>query len=128
MLPTISITSPTAGMMVAVTPPTDTVMVNFTTTNFMFAKPGSCPPNVKSTPNCGHIHVLIDGAACTPANSPYNNDDEVGSPASAILSSCPMANGSHTISLELHHDDHSPIVDASMMTIQASVMITATGG
>jgi hypothetical protein len=80
-----------------------------------------------SSNNCGHVHVLIDMDACTPDGAPYNNDAFM-SPATAIFSSCPMANGAHTITLELHHNGHSPIVDATMTTISASVAVTATGG
>jgi hypothetical protein len=92
----------------------------------MLAGAGTCPPAVKATDNCGHIHVLVDGMMCTPEGGPYNNDASA-SPAEAILSKCPMANGSHNITLELHHDDHTAITGSSG-TIQASVMITATGG
>jgi hypothetical protein len=90
---------------------------------------GTCPPNLKSTDNCGHIHVLVDGSACTPMGAPYNNAANTSGPVNAILSSCPMAtiNGPHTILLELHHDDHTP-VQVNGATVSASVMITASGG
>jgi hypothetical protein len=101
------------------------VSIAFSTTNFMLAMPGSCG-SMKSTDNCGHVHVLVDGAACTPSGSPYNND-ATSTPATAILSSCPMANGMHTATLELHHDDHSPILVGGTV-VKASVMFTATGG
>jgi hypothetical protein len=74
--------------------------------------------------NCGHIHILIDGSACTPMGSPYNNDNTTGSPALAIVSNCPTATGAHTITLELHNDDHSPINGPNNMVISASVMVT----
>jgi hypothetical protein len=94
----------------------------------MLAMPGTCPANLATTDNCGHIHVYVDDMACTPSGSPYNNDAEM-SPAIAILSSCPMANGAHTVTLELHHDNHMPVIDTSTnMTISASVMVTASGG
>jgi hypothetical protein len=93
----------------------------------MLAAAGTCPPALASGNNCGHVHILVDGSTCTPDGAPYNNDG-TASPANAILSKCPMANGSHTITLELHHDNHAPVLDSSMMTIKTSVMITATGG
>jgi hypothetical protein len=78
--------------------------------------------------NCGHIHLLVDNAACTPAGAPYNNDG-FASPINAILSTCPTVNGMHTVTLELHHNDHSPILDPTgTSTISASVTFTATGG
>jgi hypothetical protein len=104
----------------------NTVAVAFTTMNFTLADPtmtGSC--NAMSD-NCGHIHVLVDGMACTPSGSPYNND-AIASPAQAILSNCPMVNGMHKITLELHHQDHSAI-QVGGMTVQDSVMVTAGSG
>ena len=55
--PSITISDPTAGKMVTVTKPDDNVPVSFTTPNFMLAAAGTCPANLKSTNNCGHIHV-----------------------------------------------------------------------
>jgi hypothetical protein len=78
-----------------------------------------------SSDNCGHVHVLVDGAACTPMGAPYNNAGQA-SPIDAKLSSCPMATGAHTVMLELHHNDHSPVQPGgSMTTVSASVMFTA---
>jgi hypothetical protein len=125
-LPTISITSPAANATVMSTPPDDTVPVGYTTTNFMGVAALSAGCDNASN-NCGHVHVLVDGSMCTPTNSPYNNDGFT-SPINAILSSCPMAAGMHTVTLELHHNDHSPILDANMMTISTHVAFTAGGG
>ena len=125
MEPTISISSPTAGVSVAVTKPNDNVSITFAVTNFTLKMPGSCGAEA-GTDNCGHVHILVDEAACTPSGSPYNND-AASSPGIAILSSCPMANGTHTATLELHHDDHSPILVGGKV-VSASVMFTATGG
>ncbi len=123
--PAISISSPANGASVAVTKPNDNVSLAFATTNFTLAAPGMCGSQA-STDNCGHIHVLVDGTSCTPSGSPYNND-ATASPATAILSSCPMASGSHKATLELHHDDHSPI-QVNGATVSASVTFAATGG
>jgi hypothetical protein len=79
--------------------------------------------------NCGHIHVLVDGMACTPdaaGSPPYDNADATGSPAQAILNTCPTVTGNHTITLELHHNDHSPVVPpGATMPVSDSVMVTA---
>jgi hypothetical protein len=124
--PTLSITMPTSGATVTPTGAMSTVDVAFTVTNFSFFAPGAAGCDAKSD-NCGHIHVLVDGSACTPSGSPYDNADQTGSPAQAILSTCPKVSGAHTISLELHHTDHSPI-QVNGMTVSASVMVTAGSG
>jgi hypothetical protein len=126
MEPSISITSPTNGSTVTPMGAMSTVAVAFTTMNFTLADPtmsGACDP---TSDNCGHVHVLVDGMACTPDGSPYDNA-ATASPAQAILSTCPMVNGMHKITLELHHNDHSPI-QVGGMTIQNSVMVTAGSG
>jgi hypothetical protein len=125
-LPTIAITSPMAGS-VMVTPSAsgeDDIPVAFTLTNFTLKPPGGCG-SVSDT--CGHIHVVIDSAMSC-GGPPYNNDDETGSPATAIVSKCSTINGAHTISLELHADDHSPVNDANGMVISSSVQVTVQGG
>jgi hypothetical protein len=115
---------------VTVVKPDDTVPIVPVVTNFQLAAAGTCPADLAMTDNCGHIHLLVDGAACTPSGSPYNNAS--GAPpvtsVNAILSDCPTVNGAHTVTMELHHDNHTPITNASGATISASVMITATGG
>jgi hypothetical protein len=103
-----------------------TVDVQFTADNFTFFMPMAAGCSATSD-NCGHIHVLVDGSACTPSGSPYDNADATGSPAQAILSTCPMVNGKHKITLELHHNDHSPI-QVGGMTLSSSVMVTAGSG
>jgi hypothetical protein len=127
--PAIVITSPTNGATVTPSDTTNNVFVNFMLTNFTLADPtvsGACDPK---SDNCGHIHVYVDDNACTPNGSPYNDDDDKGSPAQAILSNCPTVAGMHTIRLELHHQDHSPvIVGGASGAVSASVMVTATTG
>jgi hypothetical protein len=116
----VSITSPTAGM--AITLMADkSFPVAFTTTNFVLMPPGSAGCNA----GCGHVHLLIDGNACTPAGAPYNNDGNA-SPVPAKFSSCATATGAHTITIELHNNDHSAVMDSSGKTISASVMVTAS--
>jgi len=124
--PSIMITSPTNGATVTPMGAMSTVDVQFTADNFTFFMPMAAGCSTSSD-NCGHIYVLVDGSACTPSGSPYDNDDATGSPATAILSTCPMVNGKHKITLELHHNDHTPI-QVGGMTLQASVMVTAGSG
>jgi hypothetical protein len=126
-LPAISITTPQNGATVTVIKPDDTVEVWFSTSHFMLAKPGTCPASLASTDNCGHVHLLVDGAACSPDGSP-DNDEGFVSPVIAILTECSVADGRHTLTMELHHDDHSPVLDRSHEIVSASVMVTASGG
>ncbi len=116
--------------------------VTFTTTNFTGMPAGTCVGGVSK--NCGHVHLFVDpgagGAAspCTPMNAPYNNASPLAedggvtpfSPMNAIMSECANTDpvdGSHTLLLELHADDHSAIVDATGKTISATAQFTATG-
>jgi hypothetical protein len=102
------------------------VLVPFSITNFTLTAPEACANN--STDNdCGHIHVFVDDNACTPSGSPYDNTDSTASPAIAILSTCPTIDGMHTVRLELHHGDHSPVLGANGTVIQSSAAFTATG-
>jgi hypothetical protein len=100
------------------------IPVAFALTNFTLKPPGACG-SVSSS--CGHIHVLIDGAMSC-GGPPYNNDDETGSPATAIVSKCGTVNGPHTITLELHADDHSSVDGADGTVIASSVQVTVQGG
>ena len=102
------------------------VPVTFSTTNFTLKAPGGCG---SVSNNCGHVHLLVDTAACTPTGSPYNNDG-FASPINAIMSNCPASDaidGSHTVTLELHSDQHAPIVDGTGKTISGTVQFTAAG-
>jgi hypothetical protein len=135
--PTIAISSPMSGATVTVTklPGTEEVVpISFSTTNIMLMTPGACPASLGPTDDsCGHVHLLIDGAACTPGGQPYNNATpamagDVPSPVNAIVTSCPMVNGAHTVTLELHHDDHSSLMGADGKVISTQVMFTASGG
>jgi hypothetical protein len=97
------------------------VSISFETSNFVLVPPGD--PSCIDSENCGHVHLLVDGSACSPAGQPYNNDGQ-SSPIDAMLTYCPSVGGSHTAVVELHHNDHSPvIVDGSVAS--ASVTFTA---
>jgi len=102
------------------------VPIPFAITSFTLVPPEMCASNTTDD-HCGHIHVYVDDNACTPDGSPYDNSDSTASPAIAILSTCPMVDGSHNVRLELHHGDHSPVLGADGTVIQSSAAITATG-
>jgi hypothetical protein len=119
---TIAITSPAANDSVLLgVDAGKSVTITYALTNFTAKPAGTCG----STPNCGHIHLLIDGSACTPAGGQYNNDS--GSPTTAVakFASCPSNNqtGAHVVTLELHDDAHHPVNNAAGQ-IKASVTFT----
>jgi hypothetical protein len=120
--PSLSITTPTPNQSVTLTA-TKTTSVGFSLAHFTLADPGAAGACAGVSP-CGHIHLLIDGAACTPAGAPYNNDG-FASPIDAKLSSCANPTGPHTVTLELHNNDHSAYTDASGKVVSASVAFTA---
>jgi hypothetical protein len=129
--PTVAITTPTANQAVTVHMSDATggpdLPVAYTTTNFTLKAPGTCGSVSKT---CGHIHLLIDGSACndTGSHSPYNAAS-VASPASAGFDYCaawPNVNGAHTITLELHADDHTPINDSTGTVTKATVTVMVT--
>ena len=120
--PGITISSPTSGATVTAGADADkSLPITFAVSNFTLAAPGKCA----GAANCGHIHILVDGAACTPPSAPYNNAATSGTSAIAKLAACSKVAGSHTAALELHNDDHSPVKDASGATVQAQVQFTA---
>ena len=113
--PTITITSPTAGAQQALgTDEHKTVKVAFTTTNFTFE------PCASAASSCGHVHLLIDGTDC---GSPYNNS-ATASPAPAFFDRCSRQTGAHTVTLELHHSDHTAIKGAGGNTASSAVSFT----
>jgi hypothetical protein len=118
----ITITSPTPNQTVTLTA-AKTSSVAFSLTTFTLADP-SAASACSGVTACGHVHLLIDGAACTPAGAPYNNDG-FASPIDAKFSSCATPTGSHTVTLELHHNDHSAYNDANGHVVSANVTITA---
>ncbi len=112
--PTLAITAPIAGAAVA----TETFDVAFMTTNFTLKAPGTCA----GAASCGHVHLLVDGAACNADGAPYNNAG-AASPIEADLGLCDTAAGAHAVKLELHHDDHSPVLDGTTV-VAATVNVT----
>jgi hypothetical protein len=109
--PSITITTPKSGTTARLSNDgQDTVTVVYSVTNFTLMAPGDCG----STPNCGHIHLLIDDTHGNQSQSvPYNNASADPKTMLALFQYL-TANGydklgDHTISLELHKDDHSPV-------------------
>jgi|GEM_PF-1483183 len=126
--PSIAITSPMDMAMVtaqASDAGTDKIVpVDFTLTNFTLVPPGTASCS-NTSDNCGHIHLLIDSATACGA-PPYNNAITSGTEGDAIVSKCTTPNGMHTIILELHHNDHTP-VKVNGTTVSAKVQVTVSG-
>jgi len=119
--PSISISDPTQNATVTMAAG-NVVPVSFSVSNFLLKAPGTC---LAADGACGHVHLKVDGNACndTAASKPYNNAG-FASPINAALAFCPMAAGAHTISLELHNNDHTPVLDpTTSMVISANVAI-----
>lgn len=95
------------------------VAINFNT-NYAIKAPNTCA----GAANCGHIYVLVDNSSCNSPNLPYNTLAS-SSPAEADLSRCATATGMHTITLELRHDDGSPVLDLFNSPVTTKVTITA---
>ena len=124
LIPTLTIDAPAAGASVALGADADrSVPVSFTVTDFTLKAPGTCA----GASACGHVHLLIDDAACNTAGSPYNNAG-AASPMSALFARCASAAGDHTVRLELHNDDHSAVTGTEGATISASRAFTTTTG
>jgi hypothetical protein len=122
--PSISITSPSNNA--TSTLGTDAELslpVTFTTTNYLLMPANSAGCGV----GCGHVDVLIDGSACNHSPSSHNNEGSA-SPVSALFASCPTAAGSHTVTLELHNNDDTALLDSSGKTVSASVSIQTAAG
>lgn len=123
--PTIKIDKPTTGTTLAVSDLTDGTDydVDFTITNFTLKDPGTCA----GATNCGHLHLLVDGANCNAPGTPYNAA-ATSSPATAGFDYCKSGiPGSHVISLEIHNDDHSPF-KVGGQTVSDQVTVTVSGG
>jgi len=126
----IKIDSPANGASLGPTP-TDpnypNLSVEFTVKNFALMPPGSdMPVGTCAAGVCGHVHLLVDGAACnyTPTHEPYNAES-ADSPIFALLGYCQSIAGPHTITVELHNDDHTAVKDANGTVISDKINITA---
>lgn len=129
--PGIVLTSPLAGELLQLgDDPGLTVPVTFTTTNITLAAPGSCG-GVEGY--CGHVHLLVDGENGNSDSAPYNNAAVTDEEPTAVYFQYLEDNGfdaygSHEITLELHHDDHSAWtvdVNGQAVTIASSATVNA---
>jgi hypothetical protein len=120
-VPTIAVTTPAAGASVALGTDADkSVTLGITLANFDVKPANHCG----GLANCGHIHVLIDGSACSGGGF-YNNTDELSATSAvAKFGRCTSPKGAHTVTLELHGDTHDPVLDNSGNKILASVSFT----
>jgi hypothetical protein len=119
--PAIAITLPAAGASVALGTDADkSVPIVYALTNFTTAAPGSCG----GAQNCGHIHLVIDGAACTPAGDLYNNSSNSSTQATAIFRKCATPTGSHAVELQLHDDAHNAVKNNAGQEVKTSVTFT----
>jgi hypothetical protein len=129
-IPSIKIDSPATGASVGPTPNDPNypnIPVEFTVKNFILMAPGSdVPAGTCAAGVCGHVHLLVDGAACnyTPTHVPYNAAG-ADSPLFALLGYCQSIAGPHVITLELHNDDHSAVKDSGGTVISDKINITA---
>jgi hypothetical protein len=127
LAPGVTIISPDAGATVTLGAfPDYALSVDFTLQNFTLMTPGSCP--TASQGNCGSIFLLIDGSSCNARTGGVDqgyNDLVLASPGIAKFGQCRTPTGAHTVLLELHNDDQSPLKDASGATLSASVSVTA---
>jgi hypothetical protein len=99
-------------------PLTKQVAIDFNT-NYTLMAPGTCA----GAANCGYINILIDSTSCNLPSMAYNTQ-AVSSPTSADFSKCTMPTGQHTITLDLNHDDGTPVLSVLNNPITAMVTIT----
>lgn len=119
--PAIVITSPARGSTVPVANDADkSVSVSYSVAGFTLMAPGACG----TTANCGHVHLLVDGTACNATGAPYNAAG-VASPASVALAKCVNPTGVKAVRAELHHDDHTPVVDAAGNAVASTAVFNA---
>jgi hypothetical protein len=128
--PTIAITSPQNGAPLSIATST-AEPVSFEVAGFGLEAPGQC--NAVNDV-CGHVHVLVDDAACNAPGQNFNNAfptaGSAASPATAIalLSNCASPGGAHAIRLELHRDDHSAVTNGASATVTITAGATGGGG
>ncbi|HRI52005.1 MAG TPA: hypothetical protein PLW65_17650 [Pseudomonadota bacterium] len=118
IVPTMNISSP-ANNSTANLSANKQIAVNFTT-NYTLQAPGTCG----ATANCGHVYLLVDNTACNSGSLAYNTL-VIASPAQADLGKCATATGMHTITLQLRHDDGSPVLNLVNNPVVDTVTITA---
>jgi len=116
--PTISITAPISGA----TLPAGAITVNTEVTNFnVVDKQGQA-----DVPGQGHVHFYLDVAAPT-------TPDQPAAPASGVWAHVSgttytftgVTPGTHTITVQLVNNDHTPIIP--LVTDSITINVTATG-
>lgn len=115
--PSVSISSPTNNSSLNL-PAEKTIPVNFAT-NYSLKAPGTCAGAAK----CGHVYLSIDNTSCNLPKFGYNAL-VISSPGEADFSKCASSTGIHTISLELHNDDGSVVLNILNNPVTALVTIT----
>ena len=114
--PSIAITSPTPGQTVTLGMDVNkSLPIAFTTQNFTLAASGT--PGCAS--GCGHVNLLIDGAACNAMGKAYNATGSA-SPLGALFGLCASAGGMHTVTLELHNNDDTVLSGASAAMVNVT--------
>lgn len=115
-VPSIAITSPTAGQTVTLGMDVNkSLPIAFTTQNFTLAAPGTSSCGA----GCGHVNILIDGTACNAMGKAYNATGSA-SPLSALFGLCASAAGVHTVTLELHNNDDTLVAGASAAMVNVT--------
>ncbi len=104
--PSLTVLSP-AGALNPATTVNSSFVVTFIVTNFLLVQPNGQPNAL----NYGHLHVLVDGKYWTLWASPNGI-------------ALTLTAGQHTITLELHNNDHSPVLNTSGQPIMKTISIT----
>lgn len=133
--PTITITSPATGAVVSPSsePAFPDVAVTLDVKNFELKNPARTDGSPCPSGTCGHGRFLLDAndgdfTKCNDTGVSYNSsavsltDNLVG------LDYCPTINGIHSIKVELHNDDDSPVLGSDGHIITSNIVsITVTG-
>ena len=97
--------------------------------------PGKCPTGDNA---CGHVHVLVDadvgdGKQCNSVGAPYNEafpdpTEDAAGPHAGLDYCKTGVTGNHLITVELHHENHSPVNGSDGKVVSDSVHIKVPGG
>jgi hypothetical protein len=117
---TVKITAPAEGAAVTLDS-SATVQVASEVSGFTLKEIGTCGED----PDCGHAELLVDGYQCDAPGKNYNNT-AIKSPVLAQLSSCPVAKGTHRLTVELHRDDGSVVVGQSGQFVADTVSVESS--
>jgi hypothetical protein len=133
--PSITITSPADNATVNASDASPDVDFSIDVKNFTLMAPGKCPTGDTA---CGHIHVLVDadvgdGKQCNSPGAPYNEafpdpTEDAAGPHAGLDYCKTGVTGDHLITVELHHDNHSPVNGSDGKVVSDSVHIKVPGG